>query len=483
MPEKFYYGYEEQDLLLACLCRHPQKFTVIGPLIQPEYMWGLDATRLMGFLQDHHGEYSYYPTFQGLTAYIQDKCGREKAGLFNDCAKFIAKLRKVTTRDVDMMAAITLKFCKERALIAAITKGAELIKEGKIPAEGLGPMMDKARAVGEDVNNLGICYVEDVRGVVKKLTDATWGVKTGYGWLDKQWRNGWGPGWLIVPLAPPKSYKSTFCMNLALNMTTKKINYDPIPVFYYACEISAELSCARGYCLQSGQKFGEMYDNPERFIATTEEAMIEDFDGPDAGQLLVKTFPSKAARISDIRVHAKMARETFGLNPRAIFIDHAETILPGDRVKTSSDHRQQADIYTEARALGEEFQCCVIMPDRCNKETVQHAVPSMTSFQGAFQKAGEVDVAIGLCQTPEEKLTKQIRYFIFLNRHGKAYGYFGGNIDDETFKMSIDTELKFEDEIQKAKDADAARNNHSGGGGSYSGAFGRIRKEERRSTG
>lgn len=472
MPEKFYYGYETQDLLLACLCRHPQKFSVAGPLIRPEYMWGLDATRLMGFLQEYFAEYNHYPTFEGLTAYIQHMCGQEKQALFNDCVNYIKKLRKVTTRDVDMMAKITIHFAKERALIAAIKNAANLIQEGKIPSEGFGPTFDKVRAVGEDVSNFGICYWDDASEVVAKLTDKTWGVKTGFSLLDKQWRNGWGPGWLIVPLAPPKSYKSTFCMNLALNMTTKRQNHEPIPVFYYACEISAELSCARGYCLQSGQKFSDMYDHPAKFLVKAQEAMAEDFEGENGGQLLVKTFPSKSASIGDIRAHAKMASEAFGVYPKAIFIDHAETVRPSERVKSASDHRQQADIYTEARALGADLGCCVIMPDRCNKETVQYAVPSMTSFQGAFQKAGEVDVAIGLCQTPEERLSNDIRYFIFLNRHGRPFGYFGGKVEDETFTMTLETELKFEDEIQKAKEAAMARGNNRGGGGALgSGIF------------
>ena len=50
------------------------------------------------------------------------------------------------------------------------------------------------------------------------------------------------------------------------------------------------------------------------------------------------------------------------------------------------DHLLQADVYTEARAMGSELGCCVIMPDRCTRDTVSLPVPSMQSFQGAFEK-------------------------------------------------------------------------------------------------
>ncbi len=464
--DQFYFDNESQDMLLACMCRHAEKFASVGPLVKPDYMWGISATRALAFMQDYHAEYGHYPTLQHLDTYIQTQCGREKEELYNDCHDYIQILKKVNTRDAASMAAIVTKFCRQRAVMVAIKQSAEMLRQGKEDFDYEG-VMREALNVGRDFSDLGICYWDDAEKVIRKVTEKSWGVRTGYPLLDSQWINGWGPGWLVVPLAPPKSYKSTFCMNLALNMTTKGINAAPVPVFYYACEISAELTCVRGYCRQAGLSMKDMHTDKEKFIRTIKKKMEQDFRDKknEAGQILVKTFPSKSAGISDIRAHALMASESFGVKPRVIFIDHAETVRPSKRVKDASDHRQQADIYTEARALGAELECVVVMPDRCNKETVQHPVPNMTSFQGAFQKAGEVDVSIGLCQTPEERCKNLIRYFVFLNRHGPAYGYYQGKVEDDKFKMGMDTELKYEEamaafeEEQKAKRGDRGRKN------------------------
>lgn len=827
MADQFYFGNETQDLLLACMCRAPAKFATVGPLLKPEYMWGLAAVRCLAFMQDYHAEKQHYPTLKFLDAYILERCGRERQALYDDCHDYIVKLRKENTRDADAMAELVVRFCRERATIVAIKQAAEMVRKKEIPDGGFAQMFDEVVSIGKDIADLGLCYWDDAEQVIKSLTEKTWGVRTGYTLLDSQWINGWGPGWLVVPLAPPKSYKcfgkgtgilmfdgsvkqveeikvgdlvmgddstprrvltagsgngplyrveqdsgddfvcndahvmcvknlrgevkeitaeeysgkvpwfqrtwkgfkaavefpqrdvpldpyflglwlgdgstnhteitvadkdpeiadwltcyasalgmritpqpangsacfrfvpsekrdpicsvpgcgqphrtgglclkhynhakyhdgfkvhpagqthaqstiksalkslgilhnkripdlyrfndrktrlsllaglidsdgslvkkgrmafvnanqrlaedvcwlarslgflvnvapykssirstgfeglawhvtfsgnlaeiptivkrkrgrnairkkgarhkievnpigtgeyygftvdgnsrflladftvthnSTFCVNLALNMTRRHTNTKPVPVFYYACEISAELTCARGYCRQAGMSMTDMHQSTNKFTATVLKKLNEDFSDPEgaAGQLLVKTFPSKTAGITDIRSHALHAIETFGVRPRAIFIDHAETVKPNKRVKDASDHRQQADIYTEARALGAELNCCVVMPDRCNKETVQHPVPSMTSFQGAFQKAGEVDVGIGLCQTPEERTQGLLRYFIFLNRHGPQYGYFQGKVMDDKFTLQVDEELKYHEEVAKWEEA------------------------------
>jgi hypothetical protein len=133
------------------------------------------------------------------------------------------------------------------------------------------------------------------------------------------------------------------------------------------------------------------------------------------------------------------------------------------RNEDSSDHRAQADIYTEARALGQELKAVVIMPDRCNKETVQQAVPNMTSFQGAFEKAGIVDVAIGLCQTDRERTNNTVRYFNFINRHGEQYKYFAGKVAGDRFKMTIDEDLDYALALDEAESLAHSRT-HKGSG-------------------
>jgi hypothetical protein len=195
---------------------------------------------------------------------------------------------------------------------------------------------------------------------------------------------------------------------------------------------------------------GLFEDGVEKFIQAAKKGIEQNIGG---GRLFFKSFASKTASIADIEKHAKYLIRHKKANPKAIVIDYAETVRPSASGKNVPDWRQQADIYIQARSMGTKLNCCVIMPDRCNKETVGKAVPNMASFQGSFEKAGAVDIAIGICFTEGERLQNKVRYFIFLNRHGPQLLHFEGTVDPELMRMTVDKNIVYvpEDEIDAPK--------------------------------
>ena len=455
MADQFYFGNDMQDMLLACMLTYRSEFHVLGSLVQPEFMWGVNAMRVTQAMQDYHEQEGIFPGFVTVDAWLLEKFSRDKADIYKDTHDYLEDLKKLDTSEWKWIKSFTLKFCKERALIVAIKKAADLVKTDKVPEGGFTKMFDEAMSIGRDMSEVGISFIADAKEIILKATDRTWGIKTGYTLLDDIWRNGWGPGWLITILAPPKSYKSTFCVNLALSIAKKATNIEMCPIFYFACEISAELTALRGYSIVSNTTLDAMHDAPAKFINKVNRGLGEWFgtDNGKYGQILLKSYAAKTATIADIRAHAMMAIETLGMRPRVIIIDHAETVKVSKSNEKASDHRAQADIYTEARALGQELGAVIIMPDRCNKETVQQTVPNMTSFQGSFEKAGVVDVAIGLCQTDTERIKNVIRYFVFMNRHGKQFDYFTGKVGADHFSMTIDIPTNYELALEEAEAA------------------------------
>ena len=232
------------------------------------------------------------------------------------------------------------------------------------------------------------------------------------------------------------THNTTFCINLALNIAGPSIGED---VLYYTCEISDDLAAVRAMCNVSRVPMDVMYESPEKFKIQVRDQMKMLLHG----EVLVKGYASKTATIADLKAHAKMAIQQ-GLRPKAIIIDYADTVKPSSTHKEKKDHLLQADVYTEARAMGAELGCCVIMPDRCTRDTVSLPVPSMQSFQGAFEKAGIVDIAIGLCATEAELKNNVIRLFVFLNRHGPALQHFQGAVDAAAYRMEILKELEYD---------------------------------------
>jgi hypothetical protein len=431
-------------------------------LIDPVYFRGLHASIVASKLKDFFAEYRDFPTFEELRQFVEDRFGPDEQEKAREVNEYVDKLEDVEVRSVKYVRDSVAAWCRERAVINAIVVCANAIKAGRNqwPKEGFATLLDEAMRVGEQFENMGYSFFDDAETVIDKITADSYGVRTGYKQLDENWINGWGPGWLVVPLAPPKSYKSTFCANLALNMTEGVDNPDPVDVLYYPCEISDELTLARCYCAVTGLSMKKMYRETGTFKTVLRKELGERW-GRRGGGMWVKSFGSKEATIADIRTHALSVIDRYGIQPKAIFIDHAETVRASRRSERASDWRQQADIYAEARALGAEIGATTIMPDRCNRETVDKAVPNMKSFQGSFEKAGVVDVAIGLCQSEEERAegtnpkakTMPMRYFIFLNRHGEPCGYYSGFVEKKSFRMHIQDALSYEEAIKQDEES------------------------------
>jgi hypothetical protein len=423
---------EFQDLLLSCILKFPAKFLAYQGVIQPQYFRSVAATVTAKAAFNFFQQRGHMPGFETLLDIVARESKRtEDEGL----VEYVKKLRDMDVADVDYVAERAVAFARERATYLAVVQSIEKIKAGDV--DGFTPLFEAAYSIGDNLDDLGYVLHMDVDKVVDQLSNVEYGTLTGYPAFDHIWRRGWLPGWLIVPLAPPKRYKTGLCLNLALNMVGPAIN---APVFYYPCEISQELAMARLMCNLSQEPMDTLYDDPTKFKSAVKTAMKDRI----SNYLVIKSFPSGSATIGDIDRHVMATKRELGINPKAIFIDYAETVAYSPDVKNMPEYQQQASIYTQARALACKHHCPVIMPDRVTRETVDKKVPNMMSFQGAFRKAGIVDVALGLCATEQEYSQNILRTFVFVNRHGAAMEHFRGTVDPATMTIDIGSPIPYD---------------------------------------
>jgi hypothetical protein len=433
--ETYNYTSDFQDAILACLIRYPNEFYAFGEIIKPEFFTGPAACETVFRLKEFRDKYGKYPTFTTLGNFAFDDAARVNIDHAKETLDYVEKLAALDTSDWKAILDRSVRFAKERAIFDAVRKIHGAQTENKL--EGLDPVevMRQAMSVGMNLKEDGLSLYHDSARIIDQVNTRQYGVQCGYHEFEKLWKYGWGPGWLVVLLAPPKRYKTAFAINLALNMVKKQ----DCDVLYYACEISQELAAFRALCNVTGWTQDDFWEHKEKGKIVAAKTLKRDL----WGNVWFKGYPSKSTTISEIKAHAHHVVEQYDLKPKAIVIDYAETVRPDMVDKKAPDWRQQADIYTQARALGAEFGCCVIMPDRCNRETVGRKVPSMKSFQGAFEKAGIVDAAIGICATDEEYKHDRVRYFVFLNRHGEAYKHYDGKVDPLRMKMTVEGEIDY----------------------------------------
>lgn len=449
--EQYNFSDDFQDAILASVIRFPHEFWTFGRIIQPAYFNGAVPAEIAIHLTEYVEKYNKYPNFTTLGNYVFNKTERANPDRAKELAEYVVKLASVDTSDYAAVRDMVAKFAKERSLLNALKQIYMAQQEGKSDTIDPVRLVEDALAIGRNTDSDGISLFEHMWQTIEKVSNVTYGVPTGYPLLDGIWKTGLGPGWLFVPLAPPKGKKTMFAINLAYNMISTKIGAD---VLYYACEISEELAMMRALFRLSSQTPNQLLEEGARkFFKKCQQEYVSNVNG----KLWFKGFASKTVSIGDIKTHAKHVISAHGLKPRAIVLDYAETIRPSKTNKNIPDWRQQSDIYTEARAMGHELGCTIIMPDRCNRETVNKAVPSMTSFQGSFEKGGIVDIALGLCGTPEESNRGVMRFFLFLNRHGEQYRHFQGTVNPEIMKIDITEDITDKTNLDEAMTADIGK--------------------------
>lgn len=436
--EHYNFSSDFQDMLLASLVSHPDKFMGVRSVLEFSYFTGLNSITAAKLILEHFDEYHTFPSFTTLGQLAYAYAKKSTSEDFNhDLTEYVKQLSELQVRDVDYIKGQVINFARERALLVEINKTAMNVQEGKDQGD-LVARFQKVMGIGTDLTSMGLEATEDADAVLDKILNPQYGVSTGYELLDTHlFKRGMGKGWLIVPLAPPKGYKTTFCLNLAMNIAGPLVGGEN--VVYYACEINEELALERVYCAITQRTIEQGMEDPTEFRQRVHDCLANDL----TGKLIVKHFPAKSVKISQIRTHLRELCLAKGITPRVVVLDYAETLLPEDT--TLPEYRQQSSIYTGARALADEFGCTVIMPDRCNKETAEQAVPTMTSFQGAFEKGGVVDCGIGICATPDEYQRHIIRLYVFLYRYGAAGLHFKGRIDPEKYSITIDEMLNDHD--------------------------------------
>lgn len=431
MPDIMKMREDFQDLILASMIKYPSEFMYVTAAMQPKYFSGVLPTLCARAMFDHAKKYNRFPTWEVLQQCLEDETSRMPDAEITGVQDYVNKLKGLDVSDWVCVRDKIAGWLRERALINTVVKAVGMLKEDKIPPDGYSSMFLEAMQVGQNLDDLGYLLNTDVDKILAKVMDVDYGLPTGFPLLDTIWKRGWGPGWLVVPAAPPKTFKTTLALNLALNVASPIIGQN---VFYYACEINAEQAAVRAMCNLAGLGEDYLYEDSEKFTEAVKKAMGAKLKG----QLLFKSFASKRATIADIRAHAHIAASQLGIKPRLIIIDYAETIQPREQGRDREpEYRQQSGIYVDARALACEFGATVVMPDRVNRETVNLEVPSITALQGAFEKAGVVDVAFGLCATPEEQQNNTIRLFNFINRHGPAGQHLRGHVDPETWRIQF----------------------------------------------
>jgi hypothetical protein len=443
--DTFNFDPEYENLVIASYIAAPDKFVVRGELLKSNYFSSVVSSLTMECLTEYNQKYGCAPSWEVMNQLMEDKY----VSVDQDpkpVREYLKKLRALDTNHTDFVVDRLVHFCKQRAIIAAVKKVARDLRDGNQVDGSVISLFEDATSIGENLSEMGYIFHHAVDSVIDKVLSPSFGVRTGLPQLDNIWKTGWAPGWLITLLAPPKRYKTTVAMNIALSIVGPAVGED---VIYYACEISEEQAVLKGFYNITGVTEDSMFESPDRFKENVREAMKNKI----AGNLVIKHFPIGTATVGGtLRAHTRMLMKQLGIRPKLIVIDYADTVNPVAKGGDDKAYILQANVYKEAIAMGKEANCAVLMPDRLTAEAAEQKVPVKRVFQGAFAKGGIVDAALVLCQTPTEYQKNILRTFVFINRHGPAFQYFQGTVDPAINRVNLGDAIEYNpDEAEEAK--------------------------------
>lgn len=135
-------------------------------------------------------------------------------------------------------------------------------------------------------------------------------------------------------------------------------------------------------------------------------------------QLFVKGYPPRTASVNDFRSYLYSLESEHNFRPHLIIVDYGDLVKPTSN-KTEERHAL-ADVWTELRALAQEFNCAVVTATQTNRGAFDKQIIRMSDIAEAIQKVWISDNIISICKTEDEDKEGKARLFFAGSRESRS---------------------------------------------------------------
>lgn len=392
------FGDEFQRHALAVLARIPGAIVRYRSALDYTYFGSKALRQVAEVLFEHVDAHMRLPSKATLVEDIAEKTGDDDHVRLR---RIVESMYKEDVSDAKAVLNRVIEFGQQQAFVNATTQAAEMIDRGD---RNVRPLFDSAAAVGEDILDLGLDYGGSVADRVRyyknpeRYDDR---IRTGIPHLDAMLGGGLGRGELGVILAPPKRGKTTCLINVGFGAL---VSVHPYNVAHYSLEMDDKKVSRRYDDRLMGARKRFRDTDPDRYGAMLEERVKQLV----RGRLFVKSYPTRTASVSKIRSHLSMLA-TRNFHPDVLIVDYADIMRPERR--TGEVRHEQAGIYEDLRQLAGEFSCAVWTGSQARRGALEKDTVTIDDFAESFEKAAIVDVALGFCQSQDERIESKMRLF------------------------------------------------------------------------
>lgn len=222
--------------------------------------------------------------------------------------------------------------------------------------------------------------------------------------LDHALSGGLAAGELAFFLAPPGRGKTLALVNIGANALKRGQK-----VFHITLEISARAVGKRYDCCLAETEYANLREDPT-LLSDTIRKLRE-----SGAKLLIRDYSYTHCGISELH---SIIQEHWDNNNKfdMLIVDYADLMVPPEKYK---DSRHEASrIYEELRIIAGHFKIPVWTASQGNRISLSKKTISMAEIAESFAKANVADLIIGMCQTDDEVLEKEMRLAVCKNRLG-----------------------------------------------------------------
>jgi replicative DNA helicase len=384
--------------------------------------------------------YDYYDVFDEAPAdHFQDEWKRREEEVPQAeremWVSYVSRISEMNIPNENYIIRCMSDFIKARTLEGAAVEFAELVVRGDfIKARN---MMHDALKAGIEREEVGFKYLSEVARFKNAGIDEELLMTTGIEALDNLIK-GYRRSQFVCLMGGYKGMKSWACMHLAKTAMLHGLNVLHISHEMTVAQIEARYDMMVGSMVSHHQPDDVSFlrwsddEDAENLNATNWGWKREIIERPTiwdpvavnaarrklrrfGGKLVVRKYPMGSCSMSDIYAYLNHLETYEKFIPDVIINDYADIMAP----LNSNDHRDNLNkLYVAHKRLADERNILVVTVSQVTRDAIRKEVLSMKDFAEDIRKAGNVDLALAICQSDNQKRNGFASMFVVANRDG-----------------------------------------------------------------
>ncbi len=369
------YSKDIEDLFISFMMTKPDLFVRCKGILNPKYFDDGQNRDTVAFIESYSTDFTIIPTLDQIRSVTK---------------KDVRLLDTEAAKHDDWFLREFEKFCRHKALRAAIFASADLLDDGRY---GEVEASIKAAVQIALVKDLGLDYYADPKGRLESLRENKGQCSTGWKAVDDKLFGGLNKGEITIFAGQSGAGKSLFLQNLAVNWAMQGKH-----VVYLSLELSEKLCAMRIDAMHTNYETRDVMRNIEDV-----HMKIRASQQKSHGSLRIKQLPNGCTS-NDIRAFIKEYEIHSGRSVDAILVDYLDLMSPMSK-KISAENLFVKDKYVteELRNLAVELDIICVSASQLNRGSYEEVNFDASHIAGGISKVNTADNVLGIATSAAMK--------------------------------------------------------------------------------